>query len=157
MSARTIFDHAPIGAIIAWSDGTPRPPEHHRKKLSDWQSRNSKGRLIARRGERGMGNVTLPGSFTLHEADLGARGIIAIRIHRTFSTDSRFEFMVVELPAIGAIRVFDRAGEGAELVHLAAHRAGAEAWLTRHGYPGAVLDEVTADEAGIGSVEGRAA
>jgi hypothetical protein len=157
MSARTIFDHAPIGSIIAWSDGMPRPAEHHRKKLSDWQSRNSKGRLIARRDERDMGKVTLPGSFTLHEADLGARGIIAIRIHRTFSTDSRFVFTVVERPAVGAIRVFDRAGEGAELVYLAAHRAEAEAWLTRHGYPDAVLDEVIADEAGTGLIEGRAA
>ena len=46
MSAHTIFDNAPIGSIIAWSDGTPQPPAGFRKKLAAWQSCNSSGRLI---------------------------------------------------------------------------------------------------------------
>ena len=33
MTAQPIFDLAPIGSIVAWSDGTPRPPERHKKKL----------------------------------------------------------------------------------------------------------------------------
>lgn len=41
MSAHTIFDNAPIGSIVAWSDGTPQPPTRFRKKLAAWQSSNS--------------------------------------------------------------------------------------------------------------------
>ncbi|MBO9195998.1 hypothetical protein J5277_18005 [Rhizobium sp. 16-449-1b] len=50
---------------------------------------------------------------------------------------------MVERPAIGSVRIFDRAGEGAELVHVAADRPVAEEWLARHRHPHAVLEEVT--------------
>jgi len=157
MSAHAIFDNAPIGSIIAWSDGTPRPPNRFTKKLSGWQTKNSNGRLIRKQGGRAMSNVILSASFTMHEADFGAGGVIAIRIHRTFSLDSSLCFVVIERPAIGFVRVFDRPGEDAELVHLAPHRLSAEEWLSRHGYPHAALEEVTADEVGAAVVEGRAA
>ncbi|TIR50628.1 MAG: hypothetical protein E5X53_19040 [Mesorhizobium sp.] len=156
MSAHRIF-RAPIGSLIAWTDDTPRPPERHRRKLSQWQTSNSKGRLIRKQGERAVGSISLPASFTLHEADYGSGGVVAIRVHRTFSADSRLRFTVLERPAIGAVRVFDRPGEDAELVYLASDCADAEAWLTRHGHPNAVLDEVTADEIAADHVEGRAA
>lgn len=156
MSALSIFENAPIGAIVAWSDGMSRPPERHRKKLSTWQTNNSQGRLIRKQGERGIGNVSLAAGFTLHEADFGGGGVIAIRVHRTFSLDSELWFIIIEHPAPGSVRVFDRAGNNAELVHLAQHRAAAEEWLSRYGYPNAVLDEVTADEVAADVVEGRA-
>lgn len=157
MSAHTIFDKAPIGSIVAWSDGTPQPPARFRKKLATWQSNNSRGLLVRRQGERGTGSVSLSACFTLHGVDYGASGVIAIRVHRTFSLESKLHFTVVERPAIGSVRVFDRAGDGGELVHLATHEADAKEWLTRHGYPAAVLQEVTADEVGADAVEGRAA
>ncbi len=50
----------------------------------------------------------------------------------------------------------DRVGDDAELVYLATSEADAKEWLTRHGYPRAVLEEVMADEVGADSVEGRA-
>lgn len=157
MSAQTIYDTMPIGTLIAWSDGTPRPPKRHRKKLAAWQTRNSEGRLIQKQGERSVGSVTLPATFTLHEADFGAGGVVAIRVHRTFSLASTLQFAVVERPEVGSVRVFGRAGEGAELVHLAPNRQAAQEWLSRHGYPRAVLDEVTEDEVGADVVEGRTA
>ncbi|MCP4560153.1 MAG: hypothetical protein GY873_09030 [Bosea sp.] len=157
MSAHTIFDNAPIGSIVAWSDGTPRPPNRHRKKLSAWQSNNSRGRLIQKQSTRSVGNVTLSASFSQHEADFGAGGVIAIRIHRSFSLESRLQFTILDRPAIGSMRVFSHAGPEAELVHLAAHRVAAEEWLSRHGDPGGVIEEVTADEVGADIVEGRAA
>ncbi len=156
MSAHIAF-MAPIGSIIAWTDGTPCPPERHRRKLSAWQTNNSSGRLIRKQDERAAGNIILPASFTLHEADYGAGGVIAIRVHRTFSLETSMKFTIVERPAIGCCRVFDRAGEHAELVHLAANRQTAEEWLSRHGYPHAVLEVVTADEVAADVVEGRAA
>lgn len=156
MSALEIFEHTPIGAIVAWADGTPRPPERHSKKLSVWKTNNSQGRLIRKQGARGIGSVALAAEFTLHEADYGGGGVIAIRVHRTFSVGSALRFTIVERPSPGSVRVFDRAGDNAELVHLAQHRAAAEEWLSRHGYPNAVLNEVTADEVAADVVEGRA-
>ncbi|MER9349819.1 hypothetical protein [Mesorhizobium sp. M0227] len=156
MSAHTIFEHAPIGAIVAWSDGTPRPPERHRRKLDAWKTSNSQGRLIRKQGGRDIGTLDPYASFTLHEADYGACGVIAIRVHRTFSPGSSLRFTIIERPPVGAVRVFDRPGDHSELVYLAPHRSGAEQWLSEHGYPAAVLEEVTADEAAA-AVEGRAA
>ena len=80
-----------------------------------------------------------------------------MRIHRTFGLDSDLTFKVLERPALGSIRVFDRAGSNAELVHLADNREAAAVWLQEHGYPNAVLEEVTADEVAAAQVEGRAA
>lgn len=154
MSAHIAF-MAPIGSIIAWSDGAPRPPERHRRKLSAWKTNNSSGRLIRKQGELGSG--ILPASFTLHEADQGAAGVITIRVHRTFSLEARLTFTIVERPAVDSCRVFDRAGDNAELAHLAANRRAAEEWLSRPGYPHAVLEVVTADEVAADVVEGRAA
>lgn len=156
MSAHTIIDNAPPGSIVAWSDGTPQPPARFNKKLAAWRTNNSRGRLVRKQPDRTVGNVSLSACFTLHEADYGSGGVIAIRVHRTFSSESRLQFTVVELPAVGSVRVFDRAGDDAELVYLATNEADAREWLTRHGYPRAVLDEVTADEVGADSVEGRA-
>jgi len=156
MSAHLV-SQAPIGSIIAWSDGAPRPPERHRKKLSAWKTNNGSGRLIRKEDERSVGSIILPANFTLHEADHGAGGVIAIRVHRTFSLGSSLRFTIIERPAIGSVRVFNEVGEHAELVHLAANRQAAEEWLSRHGYPYARLEEVTADEIAADVVEGRVA
>lgn len=157
MSASLIYDLAPIGSLISWADGTPRPPERHSKKLSAWKTRNSKGRLIRKEGSRTTGSYTAPASFTLHEDDIGGRNTIVITILRTFSIDSALSFTVVERPPIGSVRVFDRPGPAHELVHLAESRAAAEIWLKAHRHPLAVLDEVTADEIAADRIEGRAA
>jgi hypothetical protein len=157
MSAHIIFDNAPIGSIVAWSDRTPQPPARFNKKLATWRRNNSRGRLIRKQGARGIGSISLSASFTLHEADYGAGGVVAIRVHRTFSLESKLEFTIVERPTIGSVRVFDRAGDDAELVYLATNEADAKEWLTRHGYPNAVLVGVTADEVGADIVEGRTA
>lgn len=157
MSVHTIFKRAPLGSIVAWSDGTPRPPERRRRKLDAWKTSNSQGRLIGKQGPLGAGLVDPHASFTLHEADYGDGGVIAIRVHRTFSLASSLSFAIVERPAAGSVRVFERAGDHAELVHLAPHRAAAEHWLSTHGYPNAVLEAVSTDEAADDAINGRAA
>jgi len=157
MSAQLIFDLVPLGAILKYSDGSPRPPERHRRKLAAWENRNSGGRLIRKQAEAHVGNTTIPASITLHEGDYGSQGTIVLRVHRSFSVNSDWKFAVEERPAIGSVLVLDRAGDDAELVHLAANRAAAEEWLTRHGYPNAVLQEISADSVAADAVEGRAA
>ena len=156
MSVQQIF-LAPLGSVIEYSDGNPRPPERHRKKLAAWERRNGIGRLIRKRAERRVGNTLIGASFTLHAGDFDSGGIVVLRVHRTFSADSDLTFVVTERPKAGSVRVLDRPGEEAELVYLAAHRADAEEWLTRHGYPDALLDEVTAHTEAADTVEGRAA
>ncbi len=157
MSVQMIFDLIPLGSVIKYVDGTPRPPERHRRKLAAWENHNSGGRLIRKQAERRVGNTTIPASITLHAGDYGGDGVVVLRVHRTFSVNSNLRFIVTERPKVGSVRVLDRSGEDAELVYLASDRADAEEWLTRHGYPNAVLHEVTADEAAADSVEGRAA
>jgi hypothetical protein len=156
MSAHLAF-LAPIGSILQWSDSTPQPPERHRKKLSVWKTSNGSGRLIRKQDERAAGNIILPANFTLHEGDFGGGDAFTIRIHRTFSLETKLTFSLVERPAVGSCRIFDRAGDNAELVHLAADRQAAAEWLSRHGYPCAVLEDVTADEIAADVVEGRVA
>ncbi|MBP2449812.1 hypothetical protein [Rhizobium leguminosarum] len=157
MFAFLIYELVPIGSIVAWSDGTPQPPKRHRKKLSAWKTRNSRGRLIRKHGERTTGSSVAQPDFTLHEGDFGSNGTIVIRVHRTFGIDSDLIFRVLERPSLGSVRVFDRAGEYAELVHLAENREAAETWINQHGYPNAVLQDVTADGVAAVGVEGRAA
>ncbi|MBX9827958.1 MAG: hypothetical protein K2Y27_23555 [Xanthobacteraceae bacterium] len=156
MSARSIFDNAPLGAIVRYSDGAPRPPARFTKKLAAWENANNGGRLVRKTPTRTLGNYTSRASFTLHQGDYGNAGVVVLKVFKTFSVDSALTFTVVERPAPGTVRVFDRCGDDAELVYLAASRSDAETWLKAHGYPNAVLDEVTAEAAAHESVEGRA-
>ena len=133
MSAQSIYDQAPIGALIRYSDGTPRPPQHTR------------------------GNHTTPASFTMHKGEFGSAGVVVLKVFKTFSASSPLTFTVVERPKPGMVRVLDRAGGHAELLHLAADRAAAQAWLASHRYSDAVLDAVIDDDMAAGPGEGRAA
>lgn len=153
MSVQQIFEHAPLGSIIHYSDGTPRPPDRHRRKLSAWGDRNNGGRLIRKQPERRLGITVLPASITLHKGDYGSREKIVLRVFQTFSLDSALQFTVTERPATGSVLVLNRSGEDAELVHVASHRQAAEAWLQSHGYPDAELQEVSAGAADV--LEGR--
>ncbi|MEC5382375.1 hypothetical protein VSX64_16025 [Aurantimonas sp. C2-6-R+9] len=157
MSAQLIYDLAPLGSTVTYSDGTPRPPERFRKKLAAWENRNNGGRLIRTQAARRVGDTVLPASITLHEGNYGDGGVVVLTVHRSFSVSTDLKFVVTERPTIGSVRILDRPGEDAELLHLAESRAHAESWLTTHRYPNAVLDEVTADAVAADLVEGRAA
>ncbi|WP_319799006.1 hypothetical protein [Nitrobacter sp.] len=157
MSAQTIFDAAPLGALIQFSDGSPRPPARFKKKLAAWENRNNVGRLIRKQNEKLTGTTTLHANFTLHQSDHSSAGVVVLRVYRTFSVDSELTFSILERPAIGSVRVFSRAGESGELVYLACDREDAASWLKSHGYPDAVLDEVVGDDPMMASSAGRAA
>ena len=157
MSAHMIMEQAPLGAIIQFSDGTPRPPDRHHKKLSRWLARNSQGRLVRKRGKLERGVIDIPPEFTLHMENIGDRAVTVMRIFRSFTTDTDLSFTIVERPAVGSVLVLDRPGDEAELVYIGSNRQDAEEWLARHGYPRAVLHEVSADEVAADAIEGRAA
>lgn len=157
MSAHLIFVLAPLGSIVRYSDGTAQPPARHSKKLAAWQDRNNAGRLVRKQAERRAGNTMIPASFTLHVGDYGTRETIVLRVFRSYSIDSDLKFAVEQRPPAGSVLVLDRPGDEAELVYVATHRQDADAWLQRHGYPNAVLREVSADDVAADYVEGRAA
>ena len=157
MSAQSIYDQAPIGALIRYSDGTPRPPQRFKHKLAAWENNNNGGRLVRKAAPHTSGNHTTPASFTLHQGDFGSAGVVVLKVFKTFSASSPLTFTIMERPKPGMVRVLARAGGRAELLHLAADRPAARAWLASHRYSDAVLNEVIDDDTAAGSGEGRAA
>ena len=157
MSASLIFDIAPLGSLVAYSDGQPKPPARFTKKLAAWKTRNGVGRLVRKEPGCERPTYTTPPSFTLHEGDFGEGGIILITVMRSYGIDSDLNFRVIERPKIGQVRVVQDVGENVELLHLAENHEAAELWLARTGYSRARLDEITADEVGADAIEGRAA
>lgn len=157
MSASLIFDIAPLGSLVAYSDGQPKPPARFTRKLAAWKSRNGVGRLVRKEPGRERPTYSSPPCFTLHEGDFSSGGIILVMVTRTYGIDSDLRFRVVERPKVGQVRVLQNVGDNVELLHLANNREAAELWLAKAGYARARLDEVTADEVGADAVEGRAA
>ena len=157
MSAQSIYDQAPIGALIRYSDGTPRPPQQFKHKLAAWENNNNVGRLVRKAAPHTIGNHTAPASFTLHQGNFGSAGVVVLKVFKTFSASSPLTFTVVEGPKPGMVRVLDRTGGHAELLYLAADRMAALAWLASHRYSDAVLDAVIDEDAAAGCGEGRAA
>ncbi|RUV74843.1 MAG: hypothetical protein EOR30_04085 [Mesorhizobium sp.] len=157
MSASLIFDIAPLGSLIAYSDGMPRPAARFTKKLAGWERRNGTGRLVRKEPARERPTYTSPPCFTLHEGTFGQNGIILVSVMRTYCIDSDLRFRVIERPRMGQVRVLQAMGDGEELLHLAESRDAAELWLARNGHHQARIEEVTADELSADAVEGRAA
>ena len=146
MSAQHIFDNTPLGSIIRYSDGAPKPPARFTKKLEHWERSNGSGRLIRKSPGREVGNHPFAASFTLHEGDFGGGGVVLIVLHRSFSVDTRLRFEVVESPKTGMVRVLAQYSSGTELLHLAANHEAAAWWLKHHPHSNAVLEEVMAEE-----------
>lgn len=157
MSAHIIYDAAPLGSMIRYSDGAAKPPSRFTKKLAAWESRNGVGRLVKMEPPQARATYSSPACFTLHEGDFGQGGIIVVSVRRTYSVDSTLRFQIVERPRIGMVRVLQALGDSPELLHLAENREAAERWLANNRYSRAYLEEVSADEVGADVVEGRTA
>ncbi|MFG1314640.1 hypothetical protein [Xanthobacter autotrophicus] len=157
MSAHNVYDNAPLGSLIRYSDGTPRPPARFSKKLAAWERRNGIGRLVKKEPHRERATYTSPASITLHEGNFSSDGVILVTVMRTHSVESDLDFEIVERPAVGMVRVLQHLHDNVELLHLAESREAAELWLARNRHSNARLEDVTADEVGADIVEGRAA
>lgn len=153
MSAHLIFDTAPLGALVRYFDGTPRPPARFAKKLAAWRQRNGVGRLTRKQPARERPTYVSPPSFTLHEGDFAAGDVIIVTVSRTFPLDSDLRFAIVEHPPLGAVRILQDMGENAELLHLATSREAAELWLATNRYSRARIEDVSADEAAADAIE----
>lgn len=157
MSAHMIFERAPIGAIISWSDRSPCPPEHQVELYAAWKSNNTTGRLIRKSSGWIMGQAVIPSGFTVMTDGLDDSGAVAGTDYRWFPIGSDMRFLIAERPAIGSVRILDLVCGSPELVYLASSLDHAETWLRNLGTRTMVLEEVTADEVGADFVEGRIA
>ena len=146
MSATTIIDTAPLGALIRYTDGSPKPPARFSKKLAAWERSNGVGRLVKKEPPRPYPTWTAPASFILHEGNFSSDGVILVTIMRSHSADSRLSFEVVEEPTVGQIRVLLDFGGSTELLHLAASVTAAELWIAKEGYRNARLEIVRAED-----------
>ncbi len=145
MSAKVIYDTAPLGALIKFSDGTPRPPARFNKKLAFWQRWNGSGRLIRKTPPFDRGAYASPATITLHEGDFGGGAVVLVIVHRTHAVDSPLRFEIIGLPRPGAWRIVQPYGETTELLHLADDRVVAEEWLKLHRYADARIEPVASD------------
>ncbi|MBA3038703.1 MULTISPECIES: hypothetical protein [Hyphomicrobiales] len=148
MNADLIISLAPIGSVVEWSDGAPRPPEHHVATLYHWNHNNGAGLLVRKCGETGPDHPGAQPFFMLRcEDDL-----------RTFSVGLTYRFRIASRPKIGSIRIFERDDPAALMLHLADDWDAARAWLTDNtALSDAFTVEVTADELAADHVEGRTA
>ena len=148
MSATTIFATAPLGALIRYTDGSPKPPARFTKKLAAWERSNGIGRLVKKEPPRPYTTWTAPASFTLHEGNFSSDGVILVTIMRSHSADSALTFDVVEVPQPGKVKILLDFGGATELLHLAANETAAELWIAREGYHNARLEVVGASDDG---------
>lgn len=146
MSAQQILALAPLGALIRYTDGKPKPPARFTKKLASWQRNNGCGRLVRKDpGRSGANGHIYPASITLHEGDFSSAGVILVVMHRTYSVTSDLQFEIAELPRPGMVRVVQIFGDTTELLHLAESQEAAELWLAKNPYHLARF-EVVGDE-----------
>ena len=147
MSVANIIDTTPLGALIRYSDGTPKPPARFTKKLAAWERANGVGRLVKKEPPRSYPTWTAPASFTLHEGNFSSEGVILVTVMRSHSADSLLRFEVVEVPKSGQVRVLLEFGGATELLHLAQTREAAELWVAKEGYRNARFEVVADDDA----------
>jgi len=131
-TARHIYETAPLGSLIAYANGEPRPPERFKRKLRAWENENGTGRLVERQAGFGSSLAT----FTLHLGDFGSEGVIIMVVRRLFSADSAKPFEILETPKPGMVRVLTGHGEREELRFLANDMAQAERWMADNRYSG---------------------
>lgn len=157
MSAQNIFALAPVGTMISWSNQAPLPPEHETDAHATWLRDNNRGLLVGKTWAPVMGNPLQPAAFKISIAAMPATADSDMPSFRTFAVDCDLGFSVLQRPPIGSCRIFDRAGDDAELLNLASSRHHAETWVRNIGFGPVVIDEVTADDVVADHVEGRAA
>ncbi len=91
MRAQQIFDTAPLGSLIRFSNGEPRPPARFTRKLRAWENENGVGRLVEKRPAYIAATYRSAAGFTLHLGNYGSEGTIVLVVRRGY--------LVVSIPA----------------------------------------------------------
>jgi hypothetical protein len=142
MSVKAIYDSAPLGALIRFSNDKPKPPARFTRKIAAWERVNGVGRLVRKSPPLVRGAYTGLAAITLHEGDFASNGVVVLVVHRTHDLDSDLRFEVISAPPPGSCRIVQPFGETVELLHLADDRTAAETWLQAHRYSHARIEMV---------------
>lgn len=138
-TARHVFDHAPLGALIRFSDGTPRPPDRFRRKLQAWEHTNATGTLTAKR----TGSDNLPSTFTLLIGEITSKaGVTLATFYRSYSVVNDLTFSIERVPKAGQVLILSSPADNPALLHLANDQDEADAWLRQHNYSDACCETV---------------
>ena len=93
MSAHHVYDNAPLGSLIRYFDGGPKPPARFTKKLAAWERRNGVGRLVRKEPPRERATYTSQAAITLHEGNFADGSVFSspscARIRSTAISPSR--------------------------------------------------------------------
>ena len=146
MSVKAIYDSAPLGALVRFSNDKPKPPARFTKKVAAWERVNGVGRLVRKSPPFVRGSYASPAAITLHEGDFASNGVVVLVVHRTHDLDSDLRFEVIGGPPPGSCRIVQPFGETVELLHLANDQIAAETWLQAHRHSHARIEMV--DETG---------
>ena len=134
MSARLIYDTAPLGSLLRFSNGEPRPPVRFSRKLQAWNNTNGMGRLVERSPEHIGASYRSPATFTLHLGNYGSQGTILMVVRRVYTVDRCLNFAVADVPKPGMVRLLTPIGDHEELQYLAPDMTAARAWMDKHRY-----------------------
>lgn len=140
LTAQYVFDNAPLGAVVRFSDGTPRPPDRFKNKLRAWKSNNGDGMLV----EKTPASDRFPATIKLHTGDFGSSGIVVMRTYVCYLVTDPRRFEIASVPPAGTVRILDCAHKRTELQHLAPDIAAAQRWIADNNGSGYELETVTA-------------
>lgn len=143
MRAQHIYDTAPLGSLIRFSNDEPRPPARFTRKLRAWKNDNGVGRLVERSPEVVAATYRSAASITLHLGNYGSQGMIVLVVRRGYSVTSPLEFEIMEAPTPGMVRLLTPIGSHEELQYLAADMADAQRWMMVHHYQNIRAEVVT--------------
>ena len=130
VSAEALVEAAPLGALVSYSDGRPRPPARFKRRLVEWRRFNGVGRLDSVTPAERRGTHEVPARFVLHVGDFGLFGAIALTVRMCFDARSPLTFSVVDA-APGAVVGVVTDGAHLELVDAFADIDAASCWLAR--------------------------
>ena len=96
--ASVIYDLVPIGSVIRFRDGTPRPPCDRAEDLKVWALFNGSGRLAMKEPPPHGSPLPHPVSITLRTSEFGAGSTVGLTILLAEPHNRELSFEVVELP-----------------------------------------------------------
>jgi len=126
MNAKELYDLKPFGALVRYSDGTPKPPARHTKKVADWEKRNGQGFFVQANPpydhEGSVASITLK----LIQSD-------HFHYNQGFSVNSSLNFEV-EMPAPGTVMTYSPWRDDIEIANVHANYDDYLAWCVRNRY-----------------------
>ena len=87
-TAHDIYDSAPIGSVIRFTDGQEKPPARFKQKVRAWEKRNASGTLTEKHA---------PGKWTAAHFVL-TNDFGWLTVSEIHDLDSRLRFEVISMP-----------------------------------------------------------